>query len=107
MAKDKDALTQFQLASLNVICHLDRYCQSENEVAFIRGRAVSMMLDTKFSSYHVKQLGELSQLGWLRRRQVGKIKAYEYALTERARAWFAGRLANACNHVVIEGQEMF
>lgn len=107
MAKDKDGLTQFQLGCLNVIVHLDRYCQDENEVAFVRGRALSTMLDTKFTSYHVGQLKELAFTGWLRRRQVGKIKAYEYALTDRARAWFAARLASACRHVIIEGKEMF
>jgi hypothetical protein len=65
------------------------------------------MLDTKFASYHRNQLGELTILGWLRRRQVGKIKAYEYALTDKARAFFALRLATACKHVVIEGKELF
>lgn len=101
MAQKKGMITQFQLGCLNIIYHLDRSCYQENEEAWVRSRGLSILLDTRFTSYHQKELRELTENGWLKRRAVGKVITYEYALTERARAWFAARFASACQHVIL------
>lgn len=100
----KDMITQFQFGCLNVIFHLDRCCHSENEEAWVRSRALSTLLDTKFTSFHQKQMRNLTAWGWLKRRAVGKNITYEYALSDSTRAWFAARFASACQHVILDSK---
>lgn len=101
MAKSKEDLSQFQLGAMNVIFLMETYC-NPGDVAFVRGRAIATMLQTTFRSFHNRQLKDLVEIGWLRRRVVGNIKAYEYALSDEARMTFRTLFEGACKQVTAE-----